>query len=246
MALVSAIIADALIEIGYNYPGETPPPEIQAMALRSLQRMIDGWGADGLTLSRLLRTTFTLPSGTSSITIGPTGTVVLTDRPMSLTAANYVIPGTSPSVESPIGVMDEDAYAAISIKQLSSALPLQCFYQTNLTDANGTLFFWPQVSQDVTIALYTPQPVAMPTTSASVLIGPPGYADAFVYGLAMRLVNPCGVQMPQALPLLASRAEMVMKRPNIDPGQLSCDPALVPSGGAGYNILSDTMSSSRV
>ena len=48
---------------------------------------------------------------------------------------NYLIPGSSPAVEVPIGQMDEDAYAALSIKALPSALPIQSFYQTNLTDA---------------------------------------------------------------------------------------------------------------
>jgi hypothetical protein len=42
---------------------------------------------------------------------------------------------------------------------------------------------------------------------------------------------------------LASDAYALMKRQNVDPGLLGCDPALIPRGGSGgYNILSDSIS----
>ncbi len=242
MASVRSIITDALTEIGVLEDGETMSASQGALGLLRTQNMIDSWAADRLTLSLQLRTTFTLLSGTSTVTLGPVGADVTMGRPVWINSCNYIIPGTNPAVESPIGIMDEDAYANISIKALSSALPMQCFYQTNLTDALGSLFFWPQVSQDVDIALYTPQAVSVPATLDSILIGPPGYQDAFMYQLALRLCTPMGVAVPPLLPQMAGRAFETMKRPNVSPGQLGIDPALIPNMGAGYNVLTDNQS----
>ena len=213
------------------------------MALRYFQRQIDSWAADRLTLSEQLRTVFTLVSGTTAVTIGASGAIVTMPFPMWINSLNYIIPGTTPGVESPIGLMDEDAYASISIKQLSSALPMQAYYQTNLATATGTLTFWPQVSQNVQIAMYTPQAVGVPATVNTDIIGPPGYAEAFLYQLAKRLCSPFGVVPSQLLLDNERQATMTMKRPNVQPGILAVDPALRPMNGCGYNILSDTQSS---
>lgn len=246
MALVRAIVADALVELGVLAPGAAMSASLAATGLNRIQSMIDAWAANRLTLSLQLRTVFTMPAGDSEIQIGP-GAAVNIGRPVWLNTVNYIIPGSSPAVEVPIGQMDEDAFAALSIKALQSALPIQSFYQTNLSDVFGTLFLWPQVTQDVEIAIYSPQAVAVPASLDTDLIGPPGYRDAFMYGLAERLITPLGVKA-EDVPLLeglAARAWTTMTRPNITPGVLTVDAALVPHSGAGYNILSDVSQSSR-
>lgn len=249
MALVRSVIYDALIELGILSPGASMSAALASLGLNRTQSMIDAWAANRLTLSLQLRTVFTMPSGSSSIQIGP-GAAVNIGRPMWLNTVNYIIPGSSPEVEVPIGQMDEDAYAALSIKSLPSALPIQSFYQTNLSDTAGTLFLWPQVTQNVDIAIYSPQAVTVPASLNTDLIGPPGYRDAFMYGLAIRLMTPLAVAA-DSVPLLigpdglAARAWNTMIRPNITPGTLTVDAALVPNSGAGYNVYSDVMQASR-
>lgn len=249
MALVRSIIINALVELGIVRPGATVDAALMATGLDRIQSMIDAWGANRLTLSLQLRTQFTMSSGDSSIQIGP-GAAVNIGRPVWINSITYINPGSSPEQETLIGQMDDDGFAALSIKELSSALPLQSFYQTNLSDALGTLFLWPQVNQDVDIVIYTPQAVAVPATLDVDLIGPPGYRDAFMYGLALRLMTPLAVAA-ESVPLLvgpdglAARAWTTMTRPNIAPGVLGIDAALVPNSGAGYNVLSDVMQSSR-
>ena len=243
MPTVRAICTDALNEIGVLSEGETMSAAYGALCLLRLQHQIDSWQAQRLTLALQRRTVFTLTSGTSTVTLGPAGATVTMSRPVWLNTVNYVIPGSSPSVESPIGQMNEDAYAALSIKSLTSALPTQCFYQTSLDTVLGSLFFWPQVTQNVSIAIYDPQGIGVPTTLDSILTGPPGYQEAFMYQLALRLVGPFGRPMPEALPALANEALTTIKRVNVRPGILGIDAALVPSAGGGYNILTDNASS---
>lgn len=245
MATVGAIINLAAGEIGVIQQGETLNTSDTAVALLYVENMIDAWAADRLTLSTQSRQSVTWPTTTSTQTIGPTGANITAQRPVWINQLNYVIPGTSPAVEVPLGPMDEDSYAAQSIKGLASSLPTEYFYQTEIAQTYGTLFLWPQPSQSLTLYLYAPQAVGVPTATSDTLIGPPGYQEAFVYQLAIRLCNPFGRPMPPLLPGLAGDAFARMKRPNNTPGLLSVDQALVPSAGGAYNVLSDSWSAGR-
>lgn len=241
---VRSIVTDALLEIGVLEAGESPTAESLALGLRRVRGMIDSWAADRLTLSLQKRTTFTWPSATSTVQVGRGQTCDM-DRPVWLNAVTYVIPGSAPPIEVPVGILDEDSFASLTIKELVSALPTLCFYQTNRDDQNGTLFAWPRITQNVTLVLYTPQATAVPATLDSVLQGPPGYSDAFLYQLALRLCSPLGVTVPALLPRMAAAAFENMKKPNVSPGTLSIDPALVPGLGAGFNVLTGTTSTSN-
>jgi len=244
VATVRSIITDALTEIGVMASGEAPSAADAMLALRRFQHQIDAWAADRLTLSVQSRTQITWPAATSTQTIGPVGADITAQRPVYIDALTYVIPGTSPAVEStPLGPMDADSYANQTIKELSSALPQQYFYQTSIDTVLGTIYLWPQPDQELTMYLYTPLAVGVPAGLDSVLLGPPGYQEAFMYQLALRLCRPFGVPMTPDLRADATKAFAVMKRPNVAPGLLGVDVALTLGGSAGYNILSDSQSS---
>lgn len=232
----------ALQVIGVLGEGDDMTATQGEIALFHGQNMIDAWAVDRLTLAVQTRTVFTLTSGSSTAMLGPSGADVTMVRPVYIDAVNYIVPGTSPVVESPIAIMNSDQYDALSIKALSSALPTQCFYQTSLTTVLGTLTFWPVVSQNVQIVIYTPTAIGVPVDLDSVLIGPSGYQDALLYQLALRLITPFAVDISD-LPLLPEQAKQAfnaIKRVNVMPGLLGMDPALALRGGAGsYNVLTD-------
>lgn len=246
MPTIRAIGDDALREIGVLAEDETMTASQGAIALLRIQHQIDAWAADRLTLAIQTRTSFTLTSGTSTVTLGPAGGTVTMPRPVWIDSAAYVIPSSSPATEVPIAIIRDPAtYAAISMKAMTSSLPTSCFYQTSLDTVLGALFFWPQVTQNVTIVIYTPTAIGVPTTLDSILTGPPGYQEAFMYQLALRLVTPFGVNVAEQCPLLpkmATDALATIKRVNVKPGTLGVDPALVPMSGGGYNIYSDNSS----
>lgn len=246
MPTVRAIATDAYMEIGVVAPGQALSPSLGALGLLRFQQLLDAWQADRLSLAVQARTPFTLPSGSSTVTLGPSGAdVTIAPTPMWLDTVNYVNPGSDPEQEVPIGIMDRDTYAGLSIKELGSALPLQCFYQRSNTTALGTLFFWPQVTQNVDIVIYSPQGVGVPTSLNSVVTGPPGYARAFMLDLAYDLCAATGTAMPETLPEKRAAALEAMQRPNVMPGTLQVDPALTQNNSCGYNILSDVIQSSR-
>ncbi len=241
MPTVRAIAADALMEIGALGQNETMSAADAMLALTRIQSMIDGWAADRLTLSVQAAITISWPASTSTRTIGPGGDISA-QRPVWINTMNFVVPGSSPAVETPMAQLDEDQYAQLTIKALQSALPQQFFYQTSIDTAVGTLFIWPQPTQTIELRLYAPQAVGVPATLDSILTGPPGYQQAFMYQLALRLCTPFAKQVPPLLPQMAAEAYALMKRQNVSPGLLGCDPALIPHGSGGYNILSDSIS----
>src|SRR6476660_3249924 len=149
MAVVRDIISDALSEIGVLAGSEAPSATDANLGLLRLQNMIDAWAADRLTLSVQLKTTFVLPSGTSAVTLGSAGATVTMVRPVWISALTYNIPGSSPAVEVPIAILDEDQFAGISIKLLQSTLPEQAFYNTRVSGILGDLTFWPVSTQNV-------------------------------------------------------------------------------------------------
>jgi len=243
MALARIIIQDALTEIGVYSTGEAMSAADAHLGLLRFQNLIDAWAADRLTLYITPRVAFTIPSGTSEMTIGEDLPVdIETVRPTFLQGLNWIVPGSSPEVEVPMGQMDYDQYMALSIKELPSSLPTQFFFSNGFP--NATLFFWPQVTQDVDCALYYPHGVGSPATLFSDVIGPAGYQEAFMYQLAIRLCNPFGRTMPPSLPQMAAEAYARMKRPNTQPGLLGVDAALVPTFGGAYNVLTDSYTGS--
>src|SRR5215510_3276845 len=131
-------------------------------ALARIQKMIDAWQADRLTLSLQAQTAITWPTSTSTQTIGPAGADITLQRPVWIDTLNYVVPSSSPAVTVPIGPMSRDQYAALSIQELQSGLPTLYFYQTSLDTVLGTLFLWPQPNQQLTLQMYTPQGIDVP------------------------------------------------------------------------------------
>jgi hypothetical protein len=239
MATVLSIVTDAMVEIGAYTPGDTLASAHQQLGLLRFQNQLDTWQADELTLNLQSRVQYTLTAGTNTVTVGPTGTIATT-RPVFIEAINYEVPGTSPITEVPMAPLDRDSYLSLSQKALSSSLPQMFFY--NPTTTNGTLFVWPTVSQNVVLDLYLPQGIGVPTALTSSVTGPQGYAEAFMYQLALRLCGPMARPVPDGLPELAAAAFMRMARPNVQPAVMGVDPALTPTYQGAFNVLTGTTS----
>ena len=241
MATVRAIIQDALTEINAISVGESISAADGALGLKRFKNQIDAWAADELMLYATPRVEFTIPGGTSTLTIGEGGDIDVV-RPTFINRINYIVPGSNPPVETQLGQQDFDSYAATSIKSLSSQLPQEFYFSNGAPLAE--LIFWPVVDQDVTCALYYPHGIAVPVGLASEMIGPAGFEEAFMYQLAIRLCTPFAREAPRLLVEMAAEAYARVKRTNTSPGLLGVDAALVPGYGDAYNVLTDTAAGS--
>jgi hypothetical protein len=244
MPTCRVLLQDALQEIGVGNPGEALDPNDVQLGLRIFARMLNAWAADIQTIAVTDKVGYTVPAGTSAVTIGVGGDIDR-QRPVFIDSINYVIPGTSPEVEVPMGAMTDQQFEALSIKGLSSQYAVQYYYQTSITSGLGTLTLWPVPSQDLKLYLYLDTAVQYDSlTLATDLKVPPGYQDGIHYDLAYRCCGPFGRPIPDGLPQLRMDALKVLKRPNEEPPLLSVDQALVPGYGGAYNVLSDLFTGS--
>lgn len=240
MATVRDICTQAAQEIGALGQGETLGSADAQTCLTRFQYQLDAWQAEALTLAVNTQLTFTIPGGTNTFTIGPTGSVVA-QRPVWIEAMTYVNPGSSPEVETIMAPMNDDQYDVLSIKNLQSSLPTQFYYNTSFTSLLGSMFVWPEPTQNVKTYIYVRQGAGVPATLNDTVQGPAGYLEAFLYQLALRLLTPFSKNISDLplLPKMAAEALARIKRSNLQPGLLGVDAALVPNAGGAYNVISD-------
>lgn len=201
------ICSDALIEIGALAAGETATPEDLDLALGKVNRLFDNWNAERCAVFADVFTTFTITPSLSPHTIGPTGTFVVTQRPMEIPdgGAGLVLVASNPDVRIPITVRDAQWWAGQSVKALTSAIPTDLYYEP--TWPNGNLFLWPvpTVANGLELQLRTLLAAITLDTTFSL---PPGYRDAITLTLAESLVSPLGAasKVAPTLPADATKA----------------------------------------
>ncbi len=215
--------------------GETPTADEESEAYAILNAMIDEWATQPWTTYTITRTTFSIISGTATVTIGATGTVAL-PRPERLLRASYLIPSSNPEVEVPVQILSNQDYEAMPLKTLTSTLPRTLFY--NPTSPNGTMTIWPVVTQTVTMVIYTEAPLAQFTDLTTATIFPPGYANTLKYQLSKLLAPEWGMNLPDGIKDEADRYFARLKRANF---KISTMANAWPYQGGIYDIFSDTV-----
>lgn len=235
----SRLIVNALKRIGVIAGTETPPADIQQDALDRLNAMIDSWAIQRGTIQGTERFAYPLVSGQG----GPLNPYLIG----SGLQFNQVCPvwiddaaitqGTGASLtELPLYVAKSPAeYAAIIQKNSQSPIPTTLFYDG---PATGKIFLW-QVPNATTygLALYVAVAVTQfanyNTTSYTLY---DGLQLAIETNLALHLLPDFpreGYQVDPMLMTLATQSLAYLKRLNLDPGLLQCDPALQSESG-GY------------
>lgn len=167
--------------IGATASGETLTSDEIADGLEALNAMLDQWWLQRLAVYRIDDSSYSWASGEQTRTIGASGADLTDTRPVRLFSAYQRLN----SVDYPISVMTSEQYRRIPSKTTSTDLMTHIFYDP--TVPNGTLYGYPVPSTTVTIRLQTYQQIknfALHTTSFSL---PPGYEDAMVFNLALRI-----------------------------------------------------------
>ncbi len=202
-----------------------------------------------LTIPVIAREEFALVAGqggpSNPYTIGPGGDFDTT-RPADIYGAGLILGNTSPAIEIPRGVVTDDGYEAIQIKELSNALFTTVYYNATFTSSGrGTIFLWPVPDTSAnSLVLYRSQQLTEFATLTTSYTLPNGYEELFIYNVAERLALTVG--MTVALPVLAEvkdRARLAMglvKRANYKLTDMPQDPAVTHDQRGGYNILSGT------
>lgn len=175
------IITDAFLELNIIGAGEVLTPEDAAYGLGKLNRLFDNWNAENGASYCDVFSTFTTTPSLSPQTIGPLGTFVVTQRPVSIEGASLII-GTA---KTPINLRDQQWYRELSVPSMAGTFPTDLFYEPDWP--LGKLYFYPVVSAARTIELQIRTLLAAFTLD-TIFSLPPGYQDAVTLTLSEALV----------------------------------------------------------
>jgi hypothetical protein len=137
------IIGYALRKIGRLGAGASPTTEDNTNCLLSLNMIIKALNAQGYQVFTYERASYTLPANTTSVTIGPTGTIVA-PRPVRIPQAWI---RDSNNIDQPLVPMSRSDYNNLSNKT-STGKPVNFYYDAQVVSGStwnnlGTVYLWP-------------------------------------------------------------------------------------------------------
>lgn len=235
MATFSAIATQSLQLIGQYAAAETLSGDDLALALTVANQMIGQWANERLTMFTVTRTTWTIVSGTGSYRVGQSQPVDIV-RPIFVDHINFVDTSMDPDLEMPLRMLTDDAYAALSLKDLNSTYPQYAYY--NLTSYSvGTITLWPiPTSSTLRGVIYNPTAITSFSAATDSVLVPPGYEAMLVSNLAVALAPYYEKSVSEDLRRMATEAKATIKRPNARLADLSVDAGALIQGNRRWNI----------
>jgi len=173
-------------EIGALAAGEQLGNDDLSWVLQKLQRVIDNFNAKRTMVYANTFSPFTLVANLAPHTIGPTGTFVVNQRPVEIPSIGLVLNNTTPdTVEIPLTPRDKDWWAAQRVKNITSSVPTDFYYEPDWP--NGSIYFWPVPNAVNNVLIQQRSVIGEITTPAQTFSMPPGYWDAIVYTLSIAI-----------------------------------------------------------
>jgi hypothetical protein len=163
--------------------------------------------------------------------IGPTAADFVATRPQRINNANIILPTTIPTRYA-LELIDDDQWAAIKQQLVPSNIPQKLYNDGSFPNSN--LYLWGQPSAGLQLELYTWQLLSGYVALTDIVAFPPGYEEAVLYNLAVRLAPMFGsaalAQLP-AIETLASNAKARIQTMNCESPLMSADPAATSGNG---------------
>lgn len=211
--------------------------------LESLNRMLDSWSADELTLYQVIREEFPLAQGENPYTIGY-GATFNTSRPMKIVDAYLILNNANIPVSYPMQVLGYDDYNSIRLKTLSTNFPNYLYYQPSFPI--GEIYIYPVFAPNdpatqgpAYINITSWKPIDMILDPTAYMKFPPGYWEAIVFNLAVRIAEEYQFDIRPTTVQLAVNALKRVKRLNQRTVTLQTDVSLMNTSQLRYNIYSD-------
>jgi hypothetical protein len=204
MTTATDIIQDALLAGGIGDIYNAPDANLLSLGLRFLNRMMDQWSAEFTPLFNIIdgytgapTPGWNLTPGTAAYTIGTAGGQMLGVRPTEI-AEIYLLDGNNVSYY--LVPITADEFARLVYK-VAPGRPDRYYPNFNETTIQLTFYPTPAYSDQVH-CMYQDRMQLFGNGSTAVNL-PPGYEEALVYNLALRLLPALGKQVP---PDVAARA----------------------------------------
>lgn len=228
MSTVADLIQDALLELGILDPVETLSAQEANIALRWLNRMIGQWNSEGLMIYTVDRQVFSLTVGQQSYTMGPGGNFNVA-RPVFVKMASVQNPALTQPVEIALQILTDEEWRGMAVKNTPGTFPT-CMWANGNVPLN-TLYFWPIPQSVYEVVLYTWGQTSAFSAVTDTVVFPPGYEEAIVTNLAVRLASGYSKQPSPDLVNRAMQAKALIESFNLEPLFTSADSALLSRGG---------------
>lgn len=216
-----------MYELGVLAAGEIGEGVDIVTVLGKVNLVLDNWNAERESVYADSLLTFTTTPDLNPHTIGPAGTWITTQRPVSIESANLVVN----TARWPVNIRDQQWYAALTVPELATDYPTDLYYDQ--TWPSGSIYFYPVPSSAMTVELWV-RVVLAALALDDVVSMPPGYYAALLLTAAEESVAVFGGQMPQGLPLRASKARARLQANNYPMPRLRTSDSGLPSGRSGY------------
>lgn len=240
-----ALLRAALRKAGVTLaPGRGPSQEQIQEAIGEQNRMIGGWNCNPLNIFTTSIDRYTTIANQQDHTIGrdPTGTYTADfngPRPQEIVRANLLLPNADESIDKvrrKLEVWDDRQWAARQYQAVYT-YPEGLYYDGGCDGVTGfaKIYFFPIPDSALEVELYTWQTIPTFTSMDDAVILPPGYEDAIVNNLAVRLASmpwPVQVGMNRQVAVDAVRSLTLIQSLNATAPRLHSDRAM--TGGPGF------------
>jgi hypothetical protein len=198
--LVSDIIYASLREIGQlRAPGQSPSTTEQTDVLNALNRMLGTWDTKRLNIFTLLRSDYALTAGFENYTIGGagggSGGTLNAVRPVAIRNANIITSVDAFSI--PLRLVPASEFFAEPDRNRQAAVPLLLYYDAAYPTA--TLYLYPVPLNAASLELFTWQQFTQFALLTTIFDMPPGYENAIILNLAVRVAPMFNIQPSAAL-----------------------------------------------
>lgn len=224
MTTVRDLINGSLRLLGAIATGEAMSSAEGADGLLALNGMVDSWNTERLMVYTINRLEFNLVAGQQLYTMG-TGGNFNTTRPTRIDQAYLKITATTPNLEIPLHIVQDEGWAAIGVKSITSTYPTTVYSDGSFPLSN--VYVWPVPTQVNVLVLYVWNQISQFATLDDAISFPPGYLEALRYSLACRLAPEFGLQASPWVLQEAVASKARIKVINQTPVYLTCDESVL-------------------
>lgn len=196
------------------FDGEDPDANAARAALFQLNSMLDSWSGEQIMVYSERNDLFSLVPGQATYAVGPTGDFVM-PRPVEIVGAQIV---TTANENYPIDVISNLEYQRIGDKEATADIPSSVGVLTSFPSIS--LSFWPVPNVANQVRLISRVQFAELTSVTQIVSLPPGYQEAIVYNLAVRIATARQMPLSDAAVQLAQSSLARIKRNNLTDARL--------------------------
>jgi hypothetical protein len=185
--LIYPALRKAAVTLG---PQRTPSPAQYQDGLEELNRLVGSLNCDRLNIFTNQRWEFPLTAGLKTYTIGqdPTGQIIAdldAPRPQAIERANIITGSGGSDLRYPLALPTVLQWALIPMQDLGMTIPTALY--NDRAYPLSTLYLYGQPMEGCRLELFYWLLIPVFQTADDIVLLPPGYEDALVLNLAVRL-----------------------------------------------------------